>query len=265
MRVMSRKPPAAKPKQLGRVGARGDLDQREGEHVRQVAHRGEDLVVRVGRRAARRARRTPPSSRARARRARARSRRCGVSTMRAPREEVRAWPRRTPLFSRARDRVRRHEALEVRAQLPRARRAITSCLVLPPSVTTVPAIERERHSRSTAAICAHRHREHTRSAPAHRVRDRFGGACRSRRARRRARGSCACGPTPTTCADRARARLQRQRERAADEADADDDELARCDAARRLSASPSARVERRRGSARSRFEADVTRRCSGMP
>ena len=43
------KAPGGEAEQLGGVVARGDLgDEREGEQVRQVAHRGEDAVVRGG-------------------------------------------------------------------------------------------------------------------------------------------------------------------------------------------------------------------------
>ena len=137
-----------------RRGARASSrDQREGEQVRQVADTAAKIaVVRARRRASiTRAPQRLPQRRARASSACGAVSGSGVSTTRAASEQRRRTPpprrsSRVPAIGCA-----GHEVREARAEAPRARRATTSRLVLPASVTTASGAERAARWRANTA------------------------------------------------------------------------------------------------------------------
>ena len=199
MRVKSRKPLAACAKSSAASGrAASSATQREREQVRQVRDRGEDAVVRSRRRARRRARRRPPTARdtRRDRRAvglrqRRQDRRCGrrTASANAAAAPVCSVPAIGCAGHEPRQRWRRSAARAA---------AITSCFVLPASVTIVarpqlPADRREQRRRT--------------ARPASR---------RARRRHRRARASSRRRASMARVDDAARARGSRFARRAAD-------------------------------------------------
>ena len=220
MRVKSRKPLAAKRKSVVGVGPRGELvDEREREHVRQMRDRGEDRGRAPRHRACARARRRSATAAATV----ASAQRIGFRQRRQHDVAIgdrasRTRPRRPNARCPRSDAPGRSAA----TRRPSAARAaaITSCLVLPASVTIVCGPRRGAIARSSAGYCATGAASSTTSAvassrrPVVVERTRSGRRCRGRRASSRLTRP---RPTPTTVPDAAGG-LQRERERAADQA-----------------------------------------------
>ena len=247
--------------ELRRVGPRHDLgDEREREQVRQVAHGGEDAVVRGRGHRRSRAPRRPPSRRARAPVASGEVASSGVSTTRAPRKRS-ATAASTPLASRPaigwpgtnRGARSRSSSAAIRT---------TSALVLPASVTTASGPRPSATSCRTGPMARTGTETKTRSAPvAASEADSRSGVDDAERGGALERLAVAIDADDLR--DGARA-AHRERERAADEAHADDRD--RLQAAQGSLTRPSARARGQRGSARSAAGVPtVTRRCSGIP